>query len=283
MKLSLADAEFLQKFLYEKSGLDLDHEKSYLWESRLGPLLKGFGVSSLQALVEALRKDPVSNIAREVVEAMTTNESLFFRDGRPFEYFEKRLIPELVKGRPPDRTIRLWSAACSTGQEPYSLGMLVEENRHILGGIPVEILATDLNSKCLKRAEAGVFSDFEVRRGVPEALLSRYFESNETEWKISPKVRSLVRFEKYNLLDPFTHLGPFDVIFCRNVLIYFDLELKRKVLTGLKGALANGGTLILGGAESVLGIVQGLDPVGEDLVAGAYRASAAGKALKVGA
>jgi chemotaxis protein methyltransferase CheR len=202
-------------------------------------------------------------LVEDVIDAMTTHETLFFRDKEPFEYLKRTLLPELLKARKARRTLRIWSAACSTGQEPYSLMMLLDEiigaNRE-LGSFKdwkIEIIATDISRATLRRAEAGIYSTFEVARGLPEALKARWFRPLADEgWQFKDELRKRVSFKIQNLTDSPAELGTFDLVLCRNVLIYFGLEDKRKILGRLAGALTMDGRLMLGGAETVLGITQ---------------------------
>jgi chemotaxis protein methyltransferase CheR len=240
--------------LRRRAGIVLTEDKGYMLETRLAPLLQRQGLASLQALASRLRSQGDEALERQVVESLTTHESSFFRDGRPFDHLG-RLLPRLVAARPPGQALRVWSAACSTGQEAYSVAMLVEEARAGLGGRAVEILGTDISAEVVARARDGVFSQFEVQRGLPVRLLVRHFRQDGTRWRIDPALRALVRFEEGNLLGT-PPRGPFDVIFCRNVLIYFDAPTKTRVLDMLAGRLAPDGVLYLGGAETVLGLTE---------------------------
>ena len=262
--------------LKQRSGLVLGAEKNYLLESRLTPLMRKNQMASLDDLVVALKKDPKGTLANEVVEAMTTNESLFFRDGRPFEQLKKTLLPSLATTRAANRTLRIWSAACSHGQEPFSIAMTIKEMGPAFAGWRVEILATDIAQEVLARAKSGLFTQFEVQRGLPVQLLVKYFAKSGTRWQVDAAVRAMVTFKEFNLLEDPRTLGPFDLIFCRNVLIYFDAATKRKVLDGLAQRLAPDGALILGGAETVLGVTEAFVPiVGER---GLYQRTDAAKA-----
>jgi len=232
----------------------LTREKAYLLESRLLPVARKRGLKSVDELVGAVRQRPSGDIARDVVEAMTTNESFFFRDIKPFEQFKSVVLPALLKSRAARRQIRIWSAACSSGQEPYTLSMLLAEEQAKLAGWSIDILATDLSTEILEKAEAGLYSQFEVQRGLPIQYLVKYFKQQGERWQIDAGLRSRVRYRVFNLLDEPAGLGGFDVIFCRNVLIYFDQPTKTTVLARLARVLAPDGFLYLGGAETVLGI-----------------------------
>jgi chemotaxis protein methyltransferase CheR len=194
---------------------------------------------------------------RDVVEAMTTNESSFFRDLKPFDQLRDFVLPELMKGRGGGkRTLRIWSAACSSGQEPYSLAMLLSEHKERLAGWQIEIVATDLSTEILEKAQTGIYTQFEVQRGLPIQLLVKYFHQEGERWRIDPAIAAMVRFRSLNLLEDFTHLGRFDVVFLRNVLIYFDQPTKTAVLDRMSRILNPDGFLYLGGAETIIGITE---------------------------
>ena len=197
----------------------------------------------------------------EITEAMTTNESFFFRDNKPFDLFKDSVLPQLLESRASRKKIRIWCAAASTGQEPYSLAIILKELSVKLAGWNIEIVGTDLSQKVLDKAKMGLFSQFEVQRGLPIQMLIKYFNQVGELWQISEEIRNMVSFRKFNLLDPYTLLGSFDVIFCRNVLIYFDQPTKTEVLEKMRKLLPNDGTLFLGAAETVLGITDKFKPV----------------------
>lgn len=248
---------FLQAFLHQRSGLSLGEGKEYLIESRLSPVAVSLGFANLHALVLSLRSGPAPTVAKSVCDAMTTGETLFFRDNTPFNVFRDALLPEAVtRARAQGRPVRVWSAASSTGQEAYSLSMLVEEEERKLAGARVEILATDYSSSTVARAKQGTFNQFEVQRGLPIQYLLKYFTTVGQTYQIKDQVRRRVTFREQNLLAPFTDAGIFDVIFVRNVLIYFDQATKKDVLERLTRQLAPGGALVLGGTENTLGITD---------------------------
>lgn len=254
------DFQFLSDLLKQKSGLVLTGDKGYLVESRLLPIARKRGLNTLEGLVGALRRKDEALI-RDVVEAMTTNESFFFRDNTPFDTFKAHVLPQLLTRRADSKRIRIWSAAASTGQEPYSLAMLLAEQKAALNGWRVEILGTDISSEVLTRARAGLYSQFEVQRGLPIQLLVKYFKKEGDQWRIAPDIRSMVQYREFNLLDSFAGLGKFDVVYCRNVLIYFDQPTKAKVLDRLADSMADDGMLFLGAAETVLGLSTRFRPV----------------------
>jgi chemotaxis protein methyltransferase CheR len=243
-----------------RSGLVLTPDKGYMLETRLAPLLKREGLTSLDALALKLRDPRAAVLAEQVTEALTTNESSFFRDGKPFDHLRK-LLPGLAAARPAGAKLRIWSAACSTGQEAYSIAMIAQELAPQLGNRPVEILGTDISTEVLARAREGWFTQFEVQRGLPARLLVKHFRQQETRWQVAAELRAMTKFERFNLLSDLRGLGRFDVIFCRNVLIYFDAPTKARVLGAMAEQLAADGVLYLGGAETVLGLTEKVVPV----------------------
>ncbi|MGL4635881.1 MAG: CheR family methyltransferase [Beijerinckiaceae bacterium] len=254
-----ADLALFQSFILQRTGIVLTPEKRYLVETRLDPIVRKMQLPSLGALAAKLRLGDRA-VETAVIDAMTTNETLFFRDKLPFDQFQNIILPKLIAARRQTGRIRIWCAACSTGQEPYSLSMMLDEMRSELAGIQVEILATDISEKVIAAAKEGVYSQFEVQRGLPIRMLMKYFNQVETRWKINPLMGDRIQFRQLNLLQPFKNLGTFDVIFCRNVLIYFGEATKRDVLDRLSESLSPDGYLLLGGAETVLGLAKGLSP-----------------------
>jgi chemotaxis protein methyltransferase CheR len=260
MKINEQDFEVYRTFLYKDSGLSITFEKAYLLESRLSPVIKKLGLDDLDALTSKIKMND-AGAKNEVIEAMTTNETFFFRDTHPFERFEKVVLPKVLENKAPGSTIRIWCAACSSGQEPYSLGILLKENAAKFAGYNFEIMATDLSDDILDIARAGRYSQFEVQRGMPITLLVKYFQQDGNNWLINDEIKSMVKFSKFNLLNSMATLGNFDVIFCRNVLIYFDAETKGKVLGEMQQHIAKHGSLFLGGAETVVGITDKFKPL----------------------
>ena len=253
--------ETLASLLKSKSGLVIGTDKTYLLETRLAGLIKREKLTDLNGLADRLRRVGSDTLAREVVEAMTTNESFFFRDDKPFLHFRSQALPRLIAARPPGSTLRIWSAASSSGQEAYSLAMIVAESTATLAGRKVEIVGTDIARDQLNRAREGVYSQFEVQRGLPVQMLMRYFKKDESSWRIAEAIRSMVQFREYNLLSDLRALGRFDVVFCRNVLIYFDQPTKGRVLDAVAAQMPPDGMLYLGGAETVLGITGRFAPM----------------------
>jgi len=257
------DFAFLRKLLKDRSGLVLAPEKQYLAESRLLPIARKHGMSTLAELVHQLKAPRAASLAIEVVEAMTTNETFFFRDKVPFDHFRDTIIPALMEARAREKRIRIWCAAASTGQEPYSLAMILKGMGAQLAGYKVQILATDLNGEVLERAREGIYSQFEVQRGLPIQQLVKYFEQVGERWQIAPELRDMVQFRPLNLLGDFRPLGTFDVVFCRNVLIYFDQATKTDVLDRMARQLPDDGFLLLGAAETVVGLTEMFKPVAD--------------------
>ena len=266
-----SDLEFLCGLVRQRSGIVITRDKEYLLENRLTPIAQQHKLTGLSGLVAALRRSNEA-LAREVVEAMTTNETLFFRDTRPFEMLRAEVLPALLKARQASRSLRIWSAACSTGQEPYSIAMLMKEESARMAGWRVSILATDITRTVLAKARAGIYSQFEVQRGLPITHLVKYFRQTGTQWELDPALRAMVDFREHNIIADATPGRGFDVIFCRNLLIYFDQDQKRRVLDNLAAAMADDAVLFLGGTESVLGITDTLEPVPDKR--GLYRRAA---------
>jgi chemotaxis protein methyltransferase CheR len=257
------DYDFLRKCLKDRSGLALSAEKQYLVESRLLPVARKAGLGSLPDLVGVLRRGDDDALMTKVVEAMTTNETFFFRDKAPFETFRSTVLPALLSARRSSRCIRIWCAAASSGQEPYSLAMMLKELEDELRGWRVELLATDLSGEVLEKARQGIYSQFEVQRGLPIQLLIKHFAQVGDMWQMAPEIRAMVKFQQLNLLGDFARLGVFDLIFCRNVLIYFDQPTKTATLDRLARAVAGDGYLVLGAAETVVGLTDGFTTVAD--------------------
>jgi len=251
--------DVLAALLRGSSGLVIGPDKTYLLETRLAPILKQHGMRDLDALAEKLRPAGIAGagkLEQQVIEAMTTNESFFFRDDKPFTHFKSHALPRLLAARAPSARLRVWSAASSSGQEAYSLAMIIAEARGQLTGRPIEILGTDISREQLTRAQEGVYSQFEVQRGLPMQMLVKYFKRDGTNWRINENIRAMASFREFNLLADLRPLGQFDIVFCRNVLIYFDQPTKARVLGAIAKQMAPDGLLYLGGAETVLGITD---------------------------
>lgn len=249
------DIRFIADFLKKESGISLDEGKSHLINSRLFPAMRDLGVGSTAEMISRIRNGD-RMVSRYLIEIMTTNETFFFRDERVFEFFEKEIVRKL-DGRFWDKgKLRIWSAACSYGQEAYSIAMILSQNRTYLGNRKVEILGSDISEEALTRARSGIYSDFEMNRGLPPHYRDRYFNkaSNGASWRISDDIRQMVRFRHFNLMDDFCQLGTFEIVFMRNVLLYFDNETRISVLKKLHRQIAPQGILVLGGVETVSGL-----------------------------
>ncbi len=253
--LSPENYTFLQQYIQRESGISLGNDKLYLLKSRLQPIVEQQRLKSLDELCGRLRTNPPEALRRAVVESMTTHETLFFRDPAVFDMLRGELIPEMVKMRAASKTLRIWCAACSSGQEPYSLAMLLLEMG--LTGWNLQILATDLSSQILARAQSGRFLQIEVNRGLPASLLVKYFQREGLEWQLKDTVRRMVRFMAFDLRHNMQGLGPYDLILCRNVLIYFETDTRKKILAGLRKSLAPGGYVLLGASETTFTLDDG--------------------------
>ena len=253
------DFEFVAQLLRKRAGIVLTGDKMYLLESRLAPLARKEGLPSIDDLIHVVRSRREERLIAQVVDVMTTNETYFFRDKTPFTHLRETILPMLGQARRGGR-IRIWCSACATGQEAYSIAMMLDQDTSLTGGVPVEIVATDISDRCLDRARQGLFTQFEVQRGLPIQMLMHYFTQQDDHWRISERMRQMVTFKKQNLIDTQYPLGQFDVVLCRNVLTYFDGPTKGEVLERVANSMAQGGFLILGGAETTTGISQAFEP-----------------------
>jgi chemotaxis protein methyltransferase CheR len=259
--LTQADFEYVRDLVRQRSARVLEADKAYLVETRLLPLAQEEGLPSVGALVARLGAGAAAGgLAQRVVEAMTINETSFFRDPPAFDAFREVVLPELLRRRAAERALRVWSAACSTGQEPYSLAMLLREHR-AADGWDVRVLATDLSGAALERARRGRYSQLEVNRGLPAGLLVKWFQRQGLEWQLKDEVRRAVKFRALNLAAPWPALPPPDVVFLLNVLIYFDVPTKQRVLANVRRVLRPDGYLFLGGAETTLNLDEGCERV----------------------
>lgn len=249
------DFETFSKLVKTETGLAMTPDKAYLLESRLAPVALKWNLSNIEQLAEALRSRQNAAQIRDVAEAMTINESQFFRDSKPFDLLREKMIPTLLTARAGTRCLRVWSAACSSGQEAYSIAILLKECG-VMDGWTIEIVGTDVSTDMVERAQAGIYTSFEVQRGMPARMLVKYFTKVGDRWQIAESVRRAVNFKRHNLLHDPAALGKFDVVFCRNVLIYFDLPTKAKVLAAVHRQMRPDGYLILGAAETVLGVTD---------------------------
>jgi chemotaxis protein methyltransferase CheR len=245
---------FLQEHVYTRVGIVLENDKHYLLESRLAPIVKQLGLASVNDLCAHLRATRDSGVGHRVVEAMTTNETYFFRDPAHYEAIRTVLLPRLKEEHRDTKHLRFWSAAASTGQEAYSLAMLLLQEG--LGDWRIQILGTDFSSQVVERARSGIYQQIEINRGLPTTHLLKHLRRTGVDWQLSEPVRRMVRFETIDLRNSMRSLGPFDLVFCRNVMIYFDNETRRKLLVELHSTLFRGGWLLLGGAETAFGLEE---------------------------
>jgi len=250
----------LANLVKTQSGIVLTPDKTYLLESRLPPVARKHGLKGLEDLINAVKAGRNKALTDDVVDAMTTNESLFFRDQKPFQIIKDEIFPKMAQSRAGQKKIKIWSAACSSGQEPYSIAMMAKEERSMQGWT-FDILASDISREMLKKAKDGVYTQFEVQRGLPITMLVKYFKQNGDKWIIDRSLQQSIKFKEFNLLDDMASLGSFDIVMCRNVLIYFDQPTKSKILDGIAKRLAPDGVLFLGGAETVLGLSKAFKPV----------------------
>jgi chemotaxis protein methyltransferase CheR len=246
--------DFISRFVREKSAIVLDLHKAYLVESRLAPLLNKFELGSIEALVRELQKPTSGELSREVIEAMTTNETSFFRDLHPFNALKDQVLPPLIERRSGQRQLRIWSNACSSGQEPYSIAMLMRESFPALDRWQVEILGTDICSQMLQRCREGTFNQTEVNRGLPMQMLMKYFSRRGTQWVADRALGDCLQFRLLNLIEPWPVLPKMDIVFLWNVLIYFEAETKRQILDKIYRTMHADGYLFLGGAETLMNI-----------------------------
>jgi chemotaxis protein methyltransferase CheR len=270
MSLSPADFSFVSDLVYRASGIVLETDKDYLVDARLTGVIRQLGLDSIEKLVQQLRGANTDVLRHKVVEAMTTNETSFFRDIKPFETLKKVIVPELIKKRAGTRSLSIWCAASSSGQEPYSIAMSLCEAFPDLAKWQLSFVASDLSSQMVNRCKAGKFSQIEINRGLAAALLVKYFRQSGMDWEIIPAMRNMIDFRELNLLLPWPNLRDLDIIFIRNVLIYFDAETKKKILGRIRRLLKPDGYLFLGGAETTLNLDDSFERLPVDR-SGCYR------------
>lgn len=253
--------ELLKSTLKQVSGLHLTDNKMYLVETRLQAVAKDYGFNSLNQLIDGLKGPKLQKLKVDISEAMATPETFFFRDKKPFDLFENEVVPHVLNQNQGRKSLNIWCAACSSGQEPYSLAMIADtlKNTKLLGW-DVRILATDFSDKILKRAQEGIYSQFEVQRGLPIQYLMKHFRQQADGWHVKDELKSYIQFRNFNLLQNPSHLGRFDVIFCRNVLFYFDRPDKEKILKNISQVTNEGAMLFLGAAETTIGVSQDFMP-----------------------
>jgi len=259
MSISREGFDYVRKLVHSHSGVVLEPGKEYLVEARLLPLAQTEGLASVQTFIERLRASSVGGLQQRVVQAMTTNETFFFRDLRPFEELRRAVLPQVIEKRRNERRITIWSGACSSGQEPYTIAMILKEHFPELLGWSCRLMASDIAGDVMARARVGCYSQLEVSRGLPAHYLVKYFTKQGTEWRLSEDIRRRVEFFEMNLTKPWPVLPRMDIILMRNVLIYFDLETKRQIFTNLRHQLHSDGWLALGGSETTLGIDESFE------------------------
>ena len=260
-ELSKPDFDFVRELVERRSAIVLDDGKEYLASTRLKQVASKEGFESLTALLARLRQGAAPELTTKVVEAMTTNETSFFRDLRPFDVLREEILPYLQQERGAKRALNFWCGAASTGQESYSVLMLIAEHFPELLHWRLDFTATDLSTEVLDKARRAVYTQFEVNRGLPAPLLVKYFEPQEGHWRFKDPLRSKVRFDQMNLVGPWPKRPPLDIVFLRNVLIYFDADVKKQILAKIRDALAPDGFLFLGGAESTVNLDNDFVPV----------------------
>lgn len=259
IKITPSELNLISQYIHEISGIYLDQSKSYLFETRLGSIAESHGCKSYQEFYTKAKRDPSRNIERQIIDAISTNETLFFRDKGPFELLQHKLLPEIIDRRTPKApnlktTIKIWSAAASTGQELYSIAIIIKELLRDLSRYSITLLGTDISDSAISQASYGKYNKFEIERGLDQRNLQRYFSLFGDSWKIKDEIRAMVNFRKLNLMAPFSSLGKFDIIFCRNVAIYFTLEDRKKLFNRIADSLADDGFLIIGSTESLSGV-----------------------------
>lgn len=254
--------DFIAGLLKQRSGLSLSKDKVYLLDSRLQPVARGYGFQTVGELIHQVRARKEESVIHDIVQAMTTNETMFFRDNKPFEKLKERVLPYVMEKQPMRKHLRIWSAACSSGQEPYTIAMCLQEEAAKTAGYKFDIIATDLCEKVVDKASQGLYSQFEIQRGLPIQFLLKYFQqAPDNQWRVGDPTKNMIKFQTHNLLEDCTKFGKFDIIFCRNVLIYFDEVVKRQVLDRLAAALNPPGILMLGSAETVFGLSDKFQPL----------------------
>ena len=258
--INSSDFNYIRDLVRRHSAIALEADKAYLVETRLAPLARQAGLASLQELIGLLRIQPAHPLHRQVVEAITTHETSFFRDIHPFEALKTTILPALLARRR-SASLTIWCAACSSGQEPFSIAMLMREHFPTLAARQIRIIATDLSSAILARAREGLYSQIEVNRGLPAALLTRYFDKQGLHWRIKSEIRRMVEFQQSNLAEPWPLIPPADLVFMRNVLIYFDVNTKKAILAKIRHVLKPDGYLFLGSSETTLNLDAAFEPI----------------------
>jgi chemotaxis protein methyltransferase CheR len=259
--LNSSDFDYIRNLVHSRSAIVLEPEKMYLIDARLTPVARQHGLNSLSEMIQHLRECPANALHQQVVEAMTTNETSFFRDLHPFETLRQTLLPELIAKRAAHKSLGIWSAACSSGQEPYTIAMLLREHSTPLTNWNVRLIATDLATKTLSRAREGMYNQSEVNRGLPAPLLVKYFQKQGQNWQIKEDIRRMVQFTELNLVGEWPSMPPLDIVFLRNVLIYFSTDTKKLILKKVRQVLRPDGYLFLGAAETTLNLDDAFERV----------------------
>lgn len=266
LKITPHEIKVISQYIYDISGIVLDHSKAYLIETRLGSLIKKEGCSSYSEFYQRAKADVSKSLERKITDAITTKETLFFRDTSPFELLQHKIIPDLIDRRTARSfgilpiPIRIWSAACSTGQEVYSIAIVLKELLPDLKKISIKLLGTDISDAAIAQASYGKYNQFEIQRGLQDNRLLKYFNQNDSAWRIKDEIRVMTTFKRLNLLLPFAGLGKFDIVFCRNVAIYFSLEDRKGLFNKIAGVLEPDGYLIIGSSESLTSICPKFEP-----------------------
>jgi len=266
IKIKPEEVKPLTQFIYGLSGIQVDPKKTYLFETRLSPLVESYRVGSYTDLIRAAKQDAAKVIQNKIIDAISTNETLFFRDTSPFEVLQHKILPDLIDMRQSKAsglfrpTIRIWSAACSTGQEVYSIAIVLRELLGDVNAYNIKLLGTDISDAVIAQASYGNYNKFEIERGLPIDKLNRYFAPNGNYWKIKDEIRTMATFRKLNLMQPFAMGGKFDIIFCRNVAIYFTLSDRKKLYDKLATVLEPDGYLLIGASESLVGLTDRFAP-----------------------
>lgn len=257
IRISADEVQLLSRHIHSISGINIEPSKAYLLETRLGRILESENCSSYSEFYHKIKADTSKGLEKKIIDAITTNETLFFRDGNPFELLKYKILPEVIdkrQSRPAQQPIRIWSSACSTGQEVISIAIVIKELVGSANRYNIKLLGTDLSDAAIRQASYGSYNKFEIERGLPRDRLQHYFTSDGANWRIKDEIRSMAVYQKFNLMHPFSGLGKFDIIFCRNVAIYFTLEDRKKLFNKIADALEPDGYLIIGSTESLTGI-----------------------------
>ena len=265
LKITSSELKLIAQYIYDISGIFLDESKSYLFETRLSSIAEELGCTSYQDLYNKAKRDLKKDIERRIVDAISTNETLFFRDKGPFELLQHKILPEIIDKRTTGSlnlktNLKIWSAASSTGQELYSIAIVIKELIPDLSRYSIKLLGTDISDTAVSQASYGKYNKFEIERGLPQKQLQRYFTLFGDSWKIKDEIRAMVNFKKLNLMLPFSALGKFDIIFCRNVAIYFTLPDRKNLFNRITDSLTDDGFLIIGSTESLTGVCPRLIP-----------------------